>query len=231
MFERFTDQARRTVVDAQLQCRRLGHEHIDPEHVLLALLAQPDSVAARALVESDVDTAALHRDVEVAIGRGTREAAKGGHIPFHPDSKRVLEASLRQALRAGHHHIGTGHMLLGLLAVEESGAATALRAAGVDPGGLRERVEALEAAEDAKYRGRSRDRGVGMVGGQELIDLRAAKDAALDRRDFEAAASLRAQERELLRRLAEGAARPATLAEPAPVSAPEPEGETGPEAG
>jgi len=218
MFERFTGEARRAVVDAQQECTRLGHEHIDPEHVLLALLAQPDSVASRALVECVVDTAALRRDIEGAIGRGTREAAGGGHIPFHPDSKRVLEASLREALRAGHHHIGTGHMLLGLLTVEDSRAANALRATGVDPGVLRERVEALEAAEAAKYGGRSSDRGAGTVGAlMELTAVRAAKDAALDRGDFEAAASLRAQERELLRRPAKGAARP--------------EGETGSEAG
>jgi len=218
MFERFTGEARRAVVDAQQECKRLGHEHIDPEHVLLAMLAQPDSVASRALVECGVDTAALRSDVEGAIGRGTREAAEGGHIPFHPDSKRVLEASLREALRAGHHHIGTGHMLLGLLTVEDSGAATALRATGIDPGVLRERVEALEATEAAKYGGQPRERGAGTVGAlMELTAVRAAKDAALDRGDFEAAASLRAQERELLRRQAKGASQP--------------EGETGPEAG
>ena len=208
MFERFTGEARRAVVDAQQECTRLGHEHIDPEHVLLAMLAQPDSVASRALVECVVDTAALRRDIEGAIGRGTREAAGGGHIPFHPDSKRVLEASLREALRAGHHHIGTGHMLLGLLTVEDSRAANALRATGVDPGVLRERVEALEAAEAAKYGGRDRDPGVERTGAAELTMLRAAKDAALDRGDFEAAASLRAQERELLRRLGGNAAGP-----------------------
>jgi ATP-dependent Clp protease ATP-binding subunit ClpA len=218
MFERFTGEARRAVVDAQQECKRLGHEHIDPEHVLLAMLAQPDSVASRALVECGVDTAALRSDVEGAIGRGTREAAEGGHIPFHPDSKRVLEASLREALRAGHHHIGTGHMLLGLLTVEDSGAATALRATGIDPGVLRERVEALEATEAAKYGGQPRERGAGTVGAlMELTAVRAAKDAALDRGDFEAAASLRAQERELLRRQAKGASQP--------------QGETGPEAG
>lgn len=208
MFERFTGEARRAVVDAQQECTRLGHEHIDPEHVLLAMLAHSDYLASRALVECGVDTAALRRDVEGAIGRGTRDAAHGGHLPFHPDSKRLLEASLREALRAGHHHIGTGHMLLGLLAVEDSGAATALGATGVDPGTLRERVEALEAAEAAKYGGRARDPGVERTGPVELTMLRAAKDAALDRGDFEAAASLRAQERELQRRLGGNVARP-----------------------
>lgn len=206
MFERFSEEARRTVVDAQQECVRLGHEHIDPEHVLLALLAQPESVASRALVGCGADTAALRRDVEGAIGPGTRDAAKGGHLPFDPATKRVLQESLREALRAGHNHIGTGHILLGVLALDESGPATALRSAGVDPGGLRERVEALEAAEEPTFP--ARDPGVELAGALELRTVRAAKDAALDRGDFEAAASLRAQERELLRRRPKGAARP-----------------------
>jgi ATP-dependent Clp protease ATP-binding subunit ClpC len=219
MFERFTDQARRTVVGAQQECRRLGNEHIDTEHLLLALLAQPDTAGGRALVECGVDTVALRGEVEGAIGPGGREAGKGGHIPFTPASKGVLEASLRQALRLGHKHIGTGHILLGLLTVEEGGAAAALRAAGVDPGRVAERIEALEAAElSADTRRRGIETGdVELVGGRELAALRDAKDAALDRGDFEAAARLRAQERELLRRLTEGAARPAR--------------ETGPEVG
>ena len=67
MFERFTDQARRTVVLAVEECRRLGHAQIDPEHLLLALLMQYDAMASRLLINFGVDAGALRRDVEHAM--------------------------------------------------------------------------------------------------------------------------------------------------------------------
>jgi len=115
MFERFTDQARRVVVQAQEEARMLGHDYIGTEHILLGLLGEHEGPAAQALsslgVSLDLD-AAREQVVEIA-GAGTGQ--HGGHIPFTPRTKKVLELSLREAQRLGDDHIGTEHILLGLV--------------------------------------------------------------------------------------------------------------------
>jgi len=76
--------------------------------------------------------------VEEIIGQGPGSPA--GHIPFTPQAKKVLELSLREALALGHHHIGTGHLLLGLLREAEGVAAQALVRLGTGHAPVRERV-------------------------------------------------------------------------------------------
>jgi len=115
MFERFTDQARRVVVQAQEEARLLGHNYIGTEHILLGLLGEHEGPAAQALsslgISLDLD-AAREQVVEIA-GAGTGQLS--GHVPFTPRTKKVLELSLREAQRLGHDHIGTEHILLGLV--------------------------------------------------------------------------------------------------------------------
>jgi ATP-dependent Clp protease ATP-binding subunit ClpC len=209
MFERFTDESRRLIVLAQEECRRLGHDHIDPEHLLLAMLRLPEAMATRLLSEFGVDPGAMSRDMERTMGPGSRSRERGGHIPFQPQTKRVLELSLREAMVLGHRHIGTEHVLLALLRADGTAAAGALHAAGVDHGRTRERIEAMASPET--YQGAvppPAGPADPVEGDPSVRAIRAAKDEALDRRDFEAAASLRAEERELLRRLREREANP-----------------------
>lgn len=203
MFERFTDESRRVVVGAQQECRRLGNDHIDPSHLLLALLGQPEAMATRLLTEFGVDTGALRDGVERSIGRGSQPMDRSGHIPFHPQTKRVLELSLREAMQLGDSHIGTEHLLLALLRAEESPAATALREAGVDLDRTRQRVRELASTETAEPRLEFGGRTGAVEDDPSLRAIRAAKDAALDRGDFETAAAFRTQERELLKHLRE----------------------------
>jgi hypothetical protein len=113
MFERFTDRARRVVVLAQEEARLLDHNYIGTEHILLGLVHEGEGVAARALESLDVSLQAVRAEVEQTIGRGVEQP--GGHIPFTPRAKKVLELSLREALELGHNYIGTEHILLGLL--------------------------------------------------------------------------------------------------------------------
>src|SRR5438067_1024325 len=122
MFERFTDRARNAVVLAQEEARRLDHNYIGTEHVLLGLLREPESIAARALERLGVGLGATRTAVEEIIGRGSGPRAEG-HIPFTPRAKKVLELSLREALGLGHNYIGTEHILLGL--VREGGGVAA----------------------------------------------------------------------------------------------------------
>ena len=130
MFERFTDQARRVVVQAQEEARMLGHDYIGTEHILLGLLGEHEGPAAQVLgslgVSLDLD-AARDQVLEIA-GAGTGQ--RGGHIPFTPRTKKVLELSLREAQRLGHDHIGTEHILLGLVREGEGAGAQILERQG-----------------------------------------------------------------------------------------------------
>ncbi len=124
VFERFTDRARRAVVLAQEEARSLDHNYIGTEHLLLGLLREDEGIAARALSAVGITVETVREEIERRIGRGS-EVAKG-QIPFTPRAKKVLELSLRQALKLGHDYIGTEHVLLGLLEEGEGVAAQIL---------------------------------------------------------------------------------------------------------
>jgi ATP-dependent Clp protease ATP-binding subunit ClpA len=112
MFERFTDRARRVVVQAQDEARGLQHNFIGTEHLLLGLLAG-DGVAARVLERYDMPVETVRNEVRERVGIGKASAPK--RIPFTPRGKKVLELALREALQLSHNYIGTEHILLGLI--------------------------------------------------------------------------------------------------------------------
>jgi ATP-dependent Clp protease ATP-binding subunit ClpC len=124
MFERFSGQARQVVVSAQEEARALDHNYIGTEHLLLGLLAISDSLASASLTALGYTHDDVQAAVEGMIGRG--KAPPGGHIPFTPRAKKVLELSLREALQLKHNYIGTEHILLGLLREGEGVAAQVL---------------------------------------------------------------------------------------------------------
>jgi hypothetical protein len=143
MFERFTDGARRVVVRAQHEARRLNHNYIGTEHLLLGLLADgasgDEGVAAAALDSFGISLEMVRHDVEEIIGKGVATPG-AAHIPFTPRAKKVLELSLREALQLGHNYIGTEHVLLGLLREGEGVAAQVLVKRGAGLSSVRERV-------------------------------------------------------------------------------------------
>jgi ATP-dependent Clp protease ATP-binding subunit ClpA len=124
MFERFSGQARHVVVSAQEEARELDHNYIGTEHLLLGLLATSDSLASVSLTALGYTHDDLRDALEAIVGRG--KASPGGHIPFTPRAKKVLELSLREALQLKHNYIGTEHILLGLLREGEGRAAQIL---------------------------------------------------------------------------------------------------------
>jgi ATP-dependent Clp protease ATP-binding subunit ClpA len=138
MFERFTDRARRVVVLAQEESRRLGHDYIGTEHLLLGLIREGEGMAARALKSLDVSLDRVRREIEERVGRG--EGVSSGHIPFTPRAKKVLEMSLRESLQLGHNYIGTEHILLGLIAEDDGVAAQVLLELGADLDRVRQAV-------------------------------------------------------------------------------------------
>lgn len=128
MFERFTERARRSVVLGQEELRLLQHSYYGPEHLLLGLIREGGGGAARALSALDITLDAVRGQVTETMGRGS--FTSGGHIPFTPGAKHALERSLPESLASGQAHIGTGHILLGLID-DDTGAGAA------DPGPAR----------------------------------------------------------------------------------------------
>jgi ATP-dependent Clp protease ATP-binding subunit ClpA len=128
MFERFTGRARHAVVLAQEEARRLHHNYIGTEHILLGLLGEPDGLAARALESFGLSLDGARREVAAIVSPGA--AAPSGHIPFTPRAKKTLELALREALQLTHNYIGTEHILLGLMREGEGVAAQVLRQHG-----------------------------------------------------------------------------------------------------
>jgi ATP-dependent Clp protease ATP-binding subunit ClpA len=112
MFERFTDRARRAVVLAQEEARRLQHNYIGTEHILLGLL-EGDGIAAQALKRFGVTLEGTRDQVVARVGTGTSTVK--GHIPFTPRAKKTMELALREALQLHHNYIGTEHILLGVI--------------------------------------------------------------------------------------------------------------------
>jgi ATP-dependent Clp protease ATP-binding subunit ClpA len=138
MFERFTDQARRVVVVAQEESRKLGHDYIGTEHILLGILGAGESVAGVALASLGVSLEAARQQVEEIVGSGSRQVS--GHIPFTRRAKKVLELSLREAILLGHNYIGTEHILLGLIREGDGVAAEVLTRLGADLDRTRQQV-------------------------------------------------------------------------------------------
>jgi ATP-dependent Clp protease ATP-binding subunit ClpA len=138
MFEKFTDRARRVVVLAQEEARRHNHDHIGTEHLLLGLIHEGEGAAVRALESLEISLAAVRYQVEEMIGPG--QQAPSGPIPFAPRAKKALELSLHESRRLRDGHIGTGHILLGLISEGEGVAAQVLVKLGADLDRVRTRV-------------------------------------------------------------------------------------------
>ena len=138
MFERFTEKAIKGIMLAQEEARRLGHNFVGTEQVLLGLIGEGTGVAAKTLKSMGVTLKDARAEVEKIIGRGSGFVAV--EIPFTPRAKRVLELSWDEARQLGHNYIGTEHLLLGLIREGEGVAARVLENLGVDLNKIRSNV-------------------------------------------------------------------------------------------
>ncbi len=130
MFERFTEKAIKVIMLAQEEARRLGHNFVGTEQILLGLVGEGTGVAAKVLKSLGVNLKDSRIEVEKIIGRGSGFVAV--EIPFTPRAKRVLELSLEEARQLGHNYIGTEHLLLGLIREGEGVAARVLENLNID---------------------------------------------------------------------------------------------------
>lgn len=136
MFERFTDEARRVVVLSQQESQLLHHTYIGTEHVLLALVADPDNPTGRVLTGARLTHRRIRHELVEIVGHGSQPV--GGHIPFTPQAKHVIELAVREALELRHELVEPGHLLLGVLGEERGLAARILVTLGGDLGELRQ---------------------------------------------------------------------------------------------
>jgi ATP-dependent Clp protease ATP-binding subunit ClpA len=219
MFERFTNQARRVVVRANEEARMLNHNYLGTEHILLGLIHEGEGVGARALESLGISLKAVRQQVEEISGRGQQTPT--GSIPFTARAKKVMELARRESLQLGHHYIGTEHILLGLIREGEGVAAQVLVKLGADLNRVRQLITGMEPEptpvpweravlprvearlEAFEMRLAAIEQRVGS--GPDTNDLdeqikrvRAERQAAAGAQEYEQAASLRDQEKQLI---------------------------------
>merc|ERR1719502_1327413 len=162
MFERFTEKAIKVVMLAQEEARRLGHNFVGTEQLLLGLIGESTGIAAKVLKSMGITLKDTRSEVEKIIGRGSGFVAV--EIPFTPRAKRVLELALEEARHLGHHYIGTEHLLLGLLREGEGVAARVLENLGADATKIRTQVIKMVGEEKEQV-----GAGVGGAGGNSKL--------------------------------------------------------------
>jgi diadenosine tetraphosphate (Ap4A) HIT family hydrolase len=129
-FERYTDRARRVVALANDHAKRLNHEVIATEHLLLGLAEEGSGMGAHALKSLNVDLTLVVKEVLKRTQPG-RQQRDFGKLPLAPGAHTVVERAITEARRLGHNYVGTEHLLLGMLHEEGSVAAEVLNIVGV----------------------------------------------------------------------------------------------------
>jgi ATP-dependent Clp protease ATP-binding subunit ClpC len=128
-FQRFDVAAKRALTLAQDEAQRLDHHYVGTEHLLLGLVREGDGLAARVLENMHVELHQVRTAVEAIIGRGQRPIPAA--VGLTPRAKRVIELTVTEARRLGDDHVGTEHLLLGLLREGEGIAAGVLESLGL----------------------------------------------------------------------------------------------------
>jgi ATP-dependent Clp protease ATP-binding subunit ClpC len=200
MFQRFTDQARRAVHLAQEEAWLLRHDHVGTEHLLLGLRYEGEGLAAQVLESLGISREdARGQVVEI---KGQDQSPPAGSVPFTPQAKKALELSLREALARCHHHIGTEHLLLGMLRAGdgdgEDVAVQVLVRLGAGAAQVRERILSMLDQREQAAQEQMNLPGAIVDTAEQLDSVRRQKEAAFGAGDLDRAAALRDQEKQLL---------------------------------
>ena len=135
MFEKFTEGAIKVIMLSQEEARRMGHNFVGTEQLLLGVIGQRHGIGARALKKLKVTLKKARKEIELYIGRGTGFVAS--EIPFTPRAKRVLEMAVHEGKDLGQNFVGTEHILLALIAESDGVAMRTLDKLNVDIGKLK----------------------------------------------------------------------------------------------
>lgn len=130
MYERFTDRARKVMWLANQEAQRFNHEYVGTEHILLGLVKEGVGVAAHVLASFGIDLRKIRLEVEKLIQSGP-DIVTIGKLPQTPGTKKVMELAIEEARELNDNHVGTEHLLLGLLRHNEGVAASVLNNLGV----------------------------------------------------------------------------------------------------
>src|SRR5882762_10331416 len=138
MFERYTEKARRVIFFARYEASQYGSVVIDTEHILLGLLREDKALMHRHVgaIQSGTE---IRTEVERVIQRGP-PIPTSAEVPLSGDSKKILKFAAEEADRLAHRHIGTEHVLLGILRLPDSLAAKLLLARGAKPETIRQQI-------------------------------------------------------------------------------------------
>src|SRR5688572_7607137 len=138
-FDRFNDRAKRVLALAQDEAIRFNHNYIGVEHLLLGLVREGEGVAARALDSLGVELSKVRTAVEFKIGRGDSTTTPS-EITLSPRTKKIIELAIDEARKLGHSHVGTEHLLLGIVREGGSVATGVLQSLGVELENVRHQV-------------------------------------------------------------------------------------------
>src|SRR2546428_2219250 len=181
-FDRFNDRAKRVLALAQNEAMLLNHNYIGVEHLLLGLIREGEGVAARTLDSLGVELTKVRTAVEFMVGRG-KTTTSPSEITLHPRTKKVIELAIDEARKLGHSHVGTEHLLLGLVREGDGIASGVLESLGDAPEKVRNRVSATLGQQPV------RDTGSAWVGGEgrpAYANTRWAPIGPFDRLDTDA---------------------------------------------
>lgn len=142
MSNRFTERAQRIVLLAQEEAKRLNHDYVGTEHILLGMIALGEGVATVTLNNHGVDLKILRAKVEKAAGLGENVMLLG-EIPFTPRAKKVLQLAVDSASETGCQYVGTEHLLLGLMLEGEGLAHRVLSEIGLEYGSVKDDILTL----------------------------------------------------------------------------------------
>ncbi|PKM81772.1 MAG: ATP-dependent Clp protease ATP-binding subunit ClpC [Firmicutes bacterium HGW-Firmicutes-13] len=130
MFGRFTERAQKVLFLAQEEAKRLNHNFVGTEHLLLGLVREGEGIAARALQKLGVDLTKVRQEVEKIIGKGDNPILQS--VSYTPRAKKVIELAIEEGRNLDHNYVGTEHLLLGLIREGEGIAAKVLGNLGVE---------------------------------------------------------------------------------------------------
>lgn len=156
MWQRFTERARRVVFFAQEEAARLGENYVGTEHLLLGLVRESDSVAARILDRLGVPLGRIRAEIERQVTRG--HGNLGQDMQLTPRAKRVIDLAYEEARQLNNNYIGTEHLLLGLIREGDGLAARVLVKLGADLERTRREVYAMQEGESQQATSRQRSR-------------------------------------------------------------------------
>ncbi|MCX5781435.1 MAG: ATP-dependent Clp protease ATP-binding subunit [Elusimicrobia bacterium] len=131
MTSKFTDRVQRAIIIAQDEAKRLNHSYVGTEHLMLGMVSLGEGAGVNILNNLSIDINKVRDEIEKIIGVG-EDMILIGEIPFTPRAKKVLEYSVDEAQTMGHSHVGTEHLLMGLIREEEGIAARVLGKFGIE---------------------------------------------------------------------------------------------------